>query len=296
MEINTVEVQIQKINTYLESVLKEDKKLYKKTKLKLKDIGVKMSESLVLISKILEEQALRDTEEFQNNDSALEEAAKVLYSESTQTVDAMKGLQQFINNSSDSAKLTSTKRKYIISQYGKILKEVSISDIKYPIVAECAKLLWIWFDTRFFQSPKLHKDFRYNIKQIPIWIQSIVITYGYTIQTGTNEQFASSFQAWCENLMEPSAREPYALPYYIHNMYNDLHPEMISFASLGIWDILFDAGMSALADPELDGVALSEYSLQDRFQKVDSEVVDAYTYCNGNEDLLKQYKLIGGER
>ena len=305
MEIYSAAVHVKKVNEYLESLLTQDTKMYTKTKQRLHELGVELSKGLDLISQILEEEALVCDGEFDTDRTELSEVVTDLYNNSKETSMRMENLNKFVTNGKDSIsnvsnlddlKLTSSKRKFIISKYGKVLRSVASATIEYPKVAACAHLLWRWFDSRFFLTAKICPKFKYNIRRFPEWVRDIVIAYGYSVTCGTDDKFILDFNNWCDSLLNSDVGDKYAVPFNVYNVDANMSPDKVTCAALGIWDILFDHGLDALTDESLQGLSLSEYSVSDLFRKYNDAVTDCYTYCNGNDELLKQYKLIGGEQ
>lgn len=77
-------------------------------------------------------------------------------------------------------------------------------------VTEIYTLVKTWYKTRFHTAMGRNCPFRYNMTQIPIWIDHIILTAADAYKNNTFEQYKKSFNEWIENLKETHHR--YAVP------------------------------------------------------------------------------------
>lgn len=298
MDIYSAESHVERVSQYLENVLQKRPKLYTKTRTRMRNLSVELNKCLGLISEILEEDSLLFEEEFDSDRSELASTVEAVAQSYKSSTEKMRELTTFVSSDSkqidETSKLTTAKRKHIIYKYGQVIQSVASSLTAYPVVADCVRLLWKWFDNRFFVSPKLCPQFHYNIRKLPIWIRDIVICYGDSIEHNNRETFVSDFVKWCDSLLSPTdvTNSKFTLPFFVYDTSRNLDASNVSMAALCIWDMLWDAGFAKLCDGSLEGVTLSEYMIQDVFSKLDEERTSRYTYWNEDEKVLRQYRLL----
>lgn len=77
-------------------------------------------------------------------------------------------------------------------------------------VTEIYTLLKDWFRTRFHTAMGRNCPFRYNITQIPIWMNHIILTACSAYKQGTFDKYKHYFNEWLTSLKETHHR--YAVP------------------------------------------------------------------------------------
>lgn len=293
MDIYSAQSHMNKVNEYLET-LKANPRIYNKTKDKLRSLSGELFKGVELISEILMEESLSaDYSSFEVDSasditSSAEDFRKRSETLSSKTVE----MNRFVNNS-NSTVTSMLSRKVIIAKYANTLKHVSeSSNTSYSSVSECATLIYTWFNARFFEAPKHSNNFFYNVKQFKEWIEYIVIGYGAYLQQGRSIEFVVLMNTWCDTLINAPATVPYALPLEIFNLGRSSDKSAVSLTALCLWDMLIDMGLDELTASNLGDSRLSKYAIQDRFSKIDSEMVDSYTYNAEDTLLLREYKIV----
>lgn len=77
-------------------------------------------------------------------------------------------------------------------------------------VREIYTIVKDWFKARFHTAMGRNCPFRYNMTQIPVWIDHIILTASDAYKNGTFKQYKKYFNEWIENLKETHHR--YAVP------------------------------------------------------------------------------------
>lgn len=287
MDIHSAEAHVQKVNRYLEELLKENPSLYNKTRTRLGDLSKELFRGVQLIADILMEDTLMSEDRSEDKNLTIDLKSIQLASEATQT--KLDGLSQLVTplNSTKSATsdISSGRKKHIISSYGKILRGLSESDISYLAVSECAHLLWKWYNLRFFQN---NTNFHYNITKLPDWIKYIVIAYSKHLQDGTLSQFLTSFNTWLTTLSISDSKQ-YAVPYEVFNIANGIPPEYCTVEAIMIWEILFEKGLLRVNQLDLHEAPINSETIYNLFCSMNSPVVDRYVYYKDDDSLLRSY-------
>ena len=288
MELNSIESHMEKVVQYLEELSKSDKRLYSKTRARLSGLNTQLCHSVELISQILADNLLKQDTEFGENLGEMRVEVESLNKDMSSAMTQVTRLNSFISQPSNV-----NVKKNILITYKQSLQTIANSEIKYEHVANCAKLLNKWFSCRFLLSLTHDKNFKYKIEMMPHWISDIIILYGYCLHN-SNFSDIEEFSRWCTNIGSGISISQYVFPYCVHKISHNMSKEYVTFSGLGLYDLLLDAGLSALDSPDLCGVTCSPYLIQDRFRAYCPELVDEYTYCGNDESLMRRYKLIGG--
>lgn len=286
LEIYSAELHVKKVVEYLEELRDASPGMYAKTRTRLKNISVDLFKGIELISKILQDDSLLDDSEFSSNREALQDLVTELSENSDRTSKQIAELSQFV--STDSVNLTSENKKFLVSYYGRVLSGLASANIPYYKVADCASILWRWYNARFFQSSS---GFKYSVSKIPTWISYIVIAYGIALRNKTSQQFLDSFAQWCETTSENN----YPLPFAVHSTISSMSADTVTLEALAVWDVLIDYGLAVELPAQLQTFQLGRYMISDIFDKLNLDLTNAYEYYNNDPELLKKYNLIGGE-
>lgn len=287
MDINSAELQCKRLLSYVEEIANSPKKMYGKSKTRLKDVATTCSEVVRIIYSVLEDESLSNMDEQEFSQSTNPDIAKVLNDMQTE----LNRLKAFVSTSpapSDSPTVSTSTRKQVLINYSNVLKNVAGTSISIESAHRCARLLEKWFSARFI-SNSTQSEFHYNIKRWPDWLRDIVIVYGHSVATDTEDQFISKFEYWCDNIQVSSNN--YAVPYFIYtfNRYHDTSQFTLTAAVL--WDILLDNGLSELCTNDDD-----LYPFEDSVYKLCGEyspaVLDRYADYKLDSQLLKECKLL----
>ena len=187
--------------------------------------------------------------------------------------------------------ISTTSRKQLVSLYGKVLSKMSSSLIPYPVVSDVVKLLWNWFDARFFKSSTLDSGFRYNIKRIPSWICDIVIVYSKHVVNNTSDMFIREFNRWCMSLCDPTTTTKFAIPYDVYMV--DTSPSScdMSLTAVVMWDMLVDYGLSELCDSNEAPGYLSDSIIYDKCGQLHPTLLDNYRNYKSDPNILLEAKV-----
>ena len=76
--------------------------------------------------------------------------------------------------------------KQAISEYFDIFEELPKEVSEYDKPFTCAELINLWFTRRF--NPDNYVSTGFSLKNIYSWVQGIIISYGHSVQTGTESE------------------------------------------------------------------------------------------------------------
>lgn len=286
MEIYSAESHAKKVVEFLEEMREASPGMYAKTRTRLRNISADLFKGIELISKILQEDSLLDDAEFSSNREELQDLVTELSENSNKTSKQIAELSQFVTT--DSVNLTVENKKFLVSYYGRVLSGLASANIPYYRVADCASMLWRWYNARFFQNSS---GFKYSVSKIPTWISYIVIAYGIALRNKTSQQFLDSFAQWCDT----TSKNHYPLPYTIHSVVSSMSQDTVTLEALAVWDVLIDYGLAVELPAQLQTFQLGRYVISDIFDKLNLDLTNAYEYYNNDPELLKKYNLTGGE-
>lgn len=305
MDIYSAESHVKKLLKYVEGVAESQSRMYEKSKVRLRDLAATCNQVVQVISGILQERILEsDESEFDSSDSDNSSEVEGLLLSMQSELDQLK---QFVSCKSGSAPdaevsrynevnvpqpvdSSSSAKKRAISRYGHILSTLASSEIGYPSVCRCAKLLWQWYDTRFIRSVKASPGtFRYSLKRLPQWVRDIVMLYGKSVSEGSESEFLNMFDQWCNDLLVSPHR--YAVPYEVYEFDKELRPNDMTLASAVIWDILLDYGLRALCE-DSDEMYLSTNSVYALIGEHAPDVLDNYADYKYNPSVLRHCNLL----
>lgn len=282
MDVYTAKIQIQKLLEHVEGIADSRPKMYKKSKERWKEIADMCGQVVKVISQIVREGALESDEDNFEGSVPLEllQTLRDMQSE-------LSGLRQFVTYSPDNpvietsstslttaTKIPNAQRKAMLNEYLITLRSYQTTPSEYVQVDECARLLYKWFEHRFFKSIETSPQFRYNIRRIPTWIYDIVLAYSKHLMLGTVDQFVEDFDNWCDSLLVSPCR--FAVPYDIYKIDNDLKSEDVTLVAAVLWDMLIDSGLSNICKNDDYGLYLSESAIYDICKEKNFSVLDHY--------------------
>ena len=290
MDIYSAEIQINKLLNFVKGLSDSKSKMYQKSKDRLKELANTCNQVIVVISDILQDEALivDENEEFGGSDTT--DFNSVLNS----MEDQISELRQFLNSPrpSESPISTTSAKKRALFAYKHCLSTLAHSNILVTEAEDCVQLIWNWFNRRFLEGPE---NFRYNMKKIPIWIRDIVILYGYHLENKTSGEFRSELESWIETI-SPDNR--YAVPYDVYSMNKSPDPNKMTLSSVVLWDILLDYGLRDLCCDPSSELYPTEDCVYSRVGSLNSEVMNPYQNYMYDQSILAKCNLTvkaGGE-
>jgi hypothetical protein len=238
LEIYPSEVAARKISKHLDKMAEIRPRVYRKTLLRYRKLAYILIECITKIVRMLQSEMLLSSEdaEFQElvSDFDIEQIDEL-----RDSVDALGNLIEK-QPSQDIKKLTAD----TVKLYKSIFEQAAHTNFGYVEVNECAKLLNHWIIRRF---SGYNPNFRYQIKQIPIWATFIVIAYGKYHSLGQTRQFSEEFIEWCDDL-DSDNNNCWALPYSVFNMMKVLNSDNFTADAIVIYDILIEKCLYQLLD------------------------------------------------
>lgn len=246
-EIYPYEKAAAKILQHLDAMLGAKPKLYRKTLVRYKTLGMVLLECEFKILRLLEEETLISScdSEFQEltNENANEWLAQLTdlqakvnsyskFVDSQAELNQSKSDRQFLSNA-ETFKL-----------YDRVITSGADINYGYQEVNECAELIHYWFKMRFGLG---NPQFKYQIKQLPSWIQYIIVAYGKACSEGTSDIFVTGFRNWCNSLVD-DLNNTWAIPYNVFDIMKKPRGEYFTLHALMIYDLLMSKHYYLLTD------------------------------------------------
>lgn len=273
MNINSAELHIQKLLSYVKSLSSVRPTMYEKSKVRLRDLADTCNQVVSIISEILKDDVLlQDEAEFEGLDPEVSETIGTI----ADKVSSLKSL-------ADSPDVSPSKSA-ILSKYLTVIHSICEDHCGVEYVDSCADLLDTWFTARFITTAG-RTSFRYNIHAIPTWIYNIVISYGASLHSGTSDKFLSDFYVWIQNLTSDPEAVQYGVPYSVHRISKHPVKSDASLESTILWDMLLDRGLDKLCSIDLS-VRLNPKYIYDWCGDVQPESLDAYVYYRDYPEIL----------
>lgn len=238
LEIYPSEVAAKKISKHLDKMLSVKPRVYRKTLLRYKVLAQLLLECVIKIVRMLQSEVLLSSSnaEFQELSTEFD----------TEQIEELKDSVTNLGNLIEK-KPSSENRKIAgetLSTYKAVFNEAADHDFGYAEANECAKLLDYWIRRRF---SGFNPNFKYQIKQLPIWATYIIVAYGKYHSVGGTIKFTNDFKTWCDEL-DNDASNCWALPYSIFSMTKDFNPNNFTLDSMVIYDILINGCLYKLMD------------------------------------------------
>lgn len=292
MDIYGAGTNIKKLLAYVEDIADSKPRMYGKSKDRLKEIATTCNQVVHVISEILEEEVLsEDSVEF-GQSSEIDNMLNDMQNQLDKIRQFTQGSTEPAPKVADTSNISSNMRKKALKNYNEHLLKMSDMSSGYLFADRCAKLLSTWFNVRFVKTA-YSTSFRYNMKKVPEWIQSIVVLYGKAIQENNVAEFETQFQTWITSIVSTEAGNKYAVPYDVFQFCKDPNPETITLDAVILWDILLDNGLRDLCTPEKDDLYLDEYSIYNLCSSVNSDVLEDYCDYSTHPELFKLLKWEG---
>ena len=241
LEIYPSEVAARKISKHLDKMLKVKPRMYRKTLVRYKQLAGLLLECVAKIVKMLQSEVL-----LSSGDAEFQELVSDI---DIEEIDELRASVDTLGNLVDK-KPTQESRKIAgetIKLYKDVFKQAAGHDFGYVEANECADLLNYWIVRRF---SGFNPNFKYQIKQLPVWATFIIIAYGKYHATGFSNKFVVEFKQWCDNLDE-DVSNCWALPYNVFNMTKVIDPSNFTINAMVIYDILIDGCLYKLLEAKI---------------------------------------------
>ena len=238
LEIYPSEVAARKISRHLDKMIETKPRVYRKTLLRYKKLAYLLLECITKIVRMLQSEMLLSSEdtEFQElvSDFDMEQIDELR--------DSVDDLGNLIEKkpSTEIKKLTND----TLRTYREVFGQAVQHDFGYVEVNECAEILNYWMLHRFSGS---NPNFKFQVKQLPVWASFIVIAYGKYHSTGNTQKFVLDFKTWCDSLDNDDSN-CWALPYNIFSMTKIIDPGNFTIDAMVIYDLLIDGSLYQLMD------------------------------------------------
>ena len=300
MDIYIAKEHMDKLLTYVKNVADSKPRMYQKSKDRLRDIAETCQKVVQIISEILQEEILEDCydDSSESNNSEILQMVldmqeellhlKQFVSYKDNEVCSASSTQRVKSNEPLVKRISIDDRKFAMSKYRTVLKRISESYTEFPQVSELCKLLYRWFETRFYTSMKYNKDFRYNIRRIPVWISDIIIVYSNHLIKKDSDEFVHDFYSWCDDLLTDNSGK-FAVPYEVYQ-FDKEERKTIYLNSVVIWDILLDLGLTELCN-DSDDLYVSESYMYDTCMQAHPEQLNNYRNYNIDPSVIDECGL-----
>lgn len=230
LEIYPSEVAAKKISMHLDKMAEVKPRVYRKTLIRYAELARLLLECVAKIVRMLQAEML-----LSSKDTEFQELASDF---DIEQIDELRDSVDNLGNLVDMQDSAKTKKlaSETLSVYRSVFNQASKHDFGYAEANECADLLNYWIIKRFSGS---NRNFRYQIKQLPIWATFIIIAYGKNHVLGNRIPFITEFKEWCDSL-ETDSNNCWALPYNIFNMTKVIDPDNFTVNAMVIYDILMN--------------------------------------------------------
>ena len=241
LEIYPSEVAARKISKHLDKMTAVKPRVYRKTLLRYKKLAQLLLECVSKIVRMIQSEMLLSSEdtEFQELVSDFD----------TEQIDELRDSVDNLGNLIDKKQSEETKKLSAdtLKAYKSVFMQASTHDFGYYEVNECADLLGYWVSRRFSGT---NPNFKFQIKQLPIWSTFIVVAYGKYHSIGYTQKFVKEFKSWCDEL-DDDISNCWALPYNVFNMTKMLDPDNFTVDAMVIYDILINEYLYQLVDQKI---------------------------------------------
>ena len=238
LEIYPSEVAARKISRHLDKMAETKPRVYRKTLLRYKKLAYILIECVTKIIRMLQAEMLLSSENT--------EFSELVSDFDIEQIDELRSSVDDLGNLVDKKPSTESRKLAgdTIKQYKTVFKQASEMDFGYVEVNECAQMLNYWLARRF---SGFNSNFKYQIKQLPIWATFVVIAYGKYHSIGETTTFIKDFKDWCDKLDEDTSN-CWALPYNIFNMMKVIEPSNFTVDAMVIYDLLINGCLYQLME------------------------------------------------
>lgn len=250
VESTQVEKLVHRLKTVLKTASENNPSMYNKTKLKYRELASDLLDCVGFIADMLEEDLLDNSAEYVVDEFEELSVPHQLAEEHSEADNRIKQKAEDISTKiSEISKQTNVthkdpRNKHTISKFGTILVELPNGNISSDESKECAEYIKKWWMTRFNPDNK-NPNFRYDMTQIPKWIDSIIITYGKYYHDNNLHEFRKLFDSWLESV-KTEITNIYSTPYFVHQLYHSNDSYNFTDEAVDIASELYAAGLNQL--------------------------------------------------
>lgn len=260
-------------------------RVYRKTLIRYKKLAQLLLECVTKIVRMLQAESLLSSE-----DTEFQELASDF---DVEQIDMLRDSVDNLGNLIDKKPSAETNRlaSDTVKTYKGVFGQAAEHDFGYVEVNECAELLNYWITNRFSGT---NNNFKFQVKQVPIWATFIVIAYGRAHAMGQSRQFALDFKTWCRDITQDLSN-CWALPYEVFSMTKKLDPHNFTLDAMVIYDILINGCLYQLIDGKNKIPMDSSYIanlLKDYRPDLAAEV---RTRFNKEQELIERVNLCASE-
>lgn len=298
MDIHSAKNSVNKLLAYIEGLSEEQPRMYAKSKERLKEIADNCNQVVAIISDILQEELLQEeeSEEFSSGSviAPILEDMECQISKVQQFNDSMADIPSSevatpldaSANKTEQTALSLNVRKKVFAKYTSCLSQLPKSTLGYAFANRCAKLIWTWFETRFYITIP-NSTFKYSMRKFPEWIQGIVVMYGKAIHDNNVAQFERDFRVWIDSIINTDARNRYVVPYPVYQFCKKHDPGDLTLDAVVLWDILLDCGLDTLCTNDKQDLYLDQYSVYNLCDSINSSVLENYADYANHPDIFE---------
>lgn len=238
LEIYPSEVAARKISKHLDKMAQVKPRVYRKTLLRYKKLAYLLIECVTKIVRLLQSEVLLSSEDT--------EFQELIANFDVEQIDELRDSVDSLGNLIEKKPSAESKRlaSDTLRQYRDVFTVAAEQDCGYAEVNECTDLLHYWITRRF---SGLNPNFKYQIKQMPVWATYIIVAYGKYHSMGESIKFVQDFKQWCDGL-DSDTSNCWALPYNVFNMTKTVDPNNFTLDAMVIYDILTNGPLYQLID------------------------------------------------
>ena len=133
-------------------------------------------------------------------------------------------------------------------EYYRTLRKLAEYPHKYKELQELSKLLFDWYDRRFYRNYQYRSSFKYSYTYVRKLIYLITIAYGHHLHEHTTDNFVKDFYVFLDKLgVDQKVTDQYAVPFEIFQLVKEYDPAYNNAEAIVLYEELFESGLNKLS-------------------------------------------------
>lgn len=133
-------------------------------------------------------------------------------------------------------------------EYYRTLRKLAEYPHKYKELQELSKLLFDWYDRRFYRNYQYRSSFKYSYTYVRKLIYLITIAYGHHLHEHTTDNFVKDFYVFLDKLgVDQKVTDQYAVPFEIFQLVKEYDQSYDNAEAITMYEELYDCGLNKLS-------------------------------------------------
>lgn len=133
-------------------------------------------------------------------------------------------------------------------EYYHVLRKLAEYPHKYKELKELSKLLFDWYDKRFYRNYQYRSSFKYSYTYVKKLIYLITIAYGHHLHEQTTDKFIKDFYVFLDKLgVDQKVTDQYAVPFEIFQLVKEYDQSYDNAEAITMYEELFECGLNKLS-------------------------------------------------